>query len=717
MKKFFLFLIATVCMLFFWHIAAASTDHLVINQIQITGGSGKTTSDFIEIFNPTENDIDLKGMRLVKRTQTATTDTSIKSWTTSTIIKSNGYYLWASSGFTDIVTPDLITSDTLANDNGLALRLGALDTGTIIDSVAWGSGPSAFLEGSVFLPNPPANQSLLRQGDDTDSNATDFIITASNPHNSLSAGITPSPTPEPSPVPEPEPVSEPEPTQNTGPIYSSNVQISELMPNPDGKDDGEEWVELYNASDVAVDLSGWIVDDVGETDVPGGDAYIIPDGVGIAPSSYLVITLPLESFALNNTGGDTLRVFWPNKHQIVTATYTDTAKEDFSFAQKDNGFYAWTAIVTMGLPNQFVTVPTEGVTSVAANQIKINEIFPNPKGTDSGLEWVELKNFGTEPVSLNNWTLDDGEKDAEIGSSAVKILNLILYPASLAVVSIPAGKFSLNNTSDNVRLFNENKILMDYISYDKAVEDQSYSIIDGKWLWADPSPNADNVMVIIEPNVEKVNLVISEVYPEPSDSDTEFIEIQNIGDTTVDLDGFAISDKATTYKISNISLEPQAYYVFKKEQTKIALNNSGEEIVTLKNAEGNTVSQVTYEDAPKNQSYNLTADGKYVWSAKVTPGKVNSIVYTTTKPESVDVQTAEDPAIPVEAEIVADSLDGLPINEPAGQIAGATLAATEPLVQASVTNNHFVIWLIASFALNLVFCYILVKVMLKKGRV
>src|SRR3989338_4871477 len=112
---------------------AYTADHLVISQVQITGGAGHTTDDFVELYNPTDSDIDLNGMRLVKRTQTGTTDTLIKSWTSSTIIPAHRYYLWANSSYAAIaVTPDATSTDIISANNGVALRSGPNDTGTII---------------------------------------------------------------------------------------------------------------------------------------------------------------------------------------------------------------------------------------------------------------------------------------------------------------------------------------------------------------------------------------------------------------------------------------------------------------------------------------------------------------------------------------------------------------------------------------------------------
>src|SRR3989344_1999960 len=139
-------------------------NHLVISEIQITGGSGQTTDDFIEIYNPMDSAFNLNGHRLVKRTKTGTSDTSIKSWTSDAFIPAKGFYLWANSSYADIaVTPDATTAASIADDNGIALRLGAEDTGTIIDSVAWGEAENIFAEAARFPTNPDANQSLERK--------------------------------------------------------------------------------------------------------------------------------------------------------------------------------------------------------------------------------------------------------------------------------------------------------------------------------------------------------------------------------------------------------------------------------------------------------------------------------------------------------------------------------------------------------------------------
>jgi hypothetical protein len=191
-------------------LSKSNVNHILISQIQITGGTGKTSNDFIEIYNPTSQQFNLKGYRLVKRTQTNTSDTLIKSWTVDTFIPALGFYLWANSNFADIsALPDSTTSETLSNDNGIAIRYGSNDTGAVIDSVAWGKAQNTFATSSVaftsnpFPLNPSAGQSLLRKswqngacfsasldsaignGCDTGNNVADFEwMQVSEPRNS-----------------------------------------------------------------------------------------------------------------------------------------------------------------------------------------------------------------------------------------------------------------------------------------------------------------------------------------------------------------------------------------------------------------------------------------------------------------------------------------------------------------------------------------------------
>ena len=179
-------------------------DHLVISEVQIAGE--KASYDFVEIYNPTNTPLDISGYKLRKRTSTGS-ESSIRVFPSGSIIKSNGYFLWANSedGYAESVGADVSSTATLAKNNSIALLS---PDGTIIDAVAWGESQNPFVEGSYFPKNPMANESIERKaqtsstnttmasggvdefngnGQDTDDNSADFVLRENpQPQNSLS---------------------------------------------------------------------------------------------------------------------------------------------------------------------------------------------------------------------------------------------------------------------------------------------------------------------------------------------------------------------------------------------------------------------------------------------------------------------------------------------------------------------------------------------------
>ncbi|GEM_PF-5635710 len=197
-----IFIVALASAAILPHAVLAAPDHLVISEVQISAGAGHTTDDFIEVYNPTTSAIDLKGLRLVKRSANNTSDTTIKSWVSSTVVPASGYYLWANTDYTTItVKPNVTTSQAIANNNAIALRRGPADTGTIIDSLAWGTANNGLGEGSSYPKNPPVGQTLAREHDvdnipqDADNNIEDFALAQPTPQSTPTTTQVPTPVP------------------------------------------------------------------------------------------------------------------------------------------------------------------------------------------------------------------------------------------------------------------------------------------------------------------------------------------------------------------------------------------------------------------------------------------------------------------------------------------------------------------------------------------
>ena len=110
--------------------------------------------------------------------------------------------------------------------------------------------------------------------------------------------------------------------------------------------------------------------------------------------------------------------------------------------------------------------------SAFGQQILINEVLYNPDGSDDGSEWIELCNPGSEPVSLDSWSIENA------GTSWSEVFNIStasLDPGEYLVVgygsaSLP-GSFSPNlqnggSASDGLRLVDSSGAVIDTVLYD-----------------------------------------------------------------------------------------------------------------------------------------------------------------------------------------------------------------------------------------------------------
>ncbi len=258
-----LVLISTVAIAFFLHsknASAAPATHLVISEVQISGvGVGTTENDFVEIYNPTDVDISLEGLRLGKKTS-GTSSANVVVFADEDVVPARGYFLWCNTDLSSSLTCDSSGSGTLSNDNSLGLIDGSLAAGIVVDAVSFGTPGTTFGEGTS-LTEPAGGTSVERKAnststessmgiggadelagnaEDTDDNSVDFVArSVPQPQNSSSdtepieASPTPSEEPTATPIPteEPTPTEEPSPTPTVEPTATPSPEPSET-PSP-----------------------------------------------------------------------------------------------------------------------------------------------------------------------------------------------------------------------------------------------------------------------------------------------------------------------------------------------------------------------------------------------------------------------------------------------------------------------------------------------------
>jgi hypothetical protein len=97
---------------------------------------------------------------------------------------------------------------------------------------------------------------------------------------------------------------------------------------------------------------------------------------------------------------------------------------------------------------------------------------------------------------------------------------------------------------------------------------------------------------------------ITEIFPNPTggDEEKEFVEIFNSGTSPINILNWSIGDAAKKYRIGDVGIAAQSYYVFYRPVTGISLNNSGEETVTLFDFSGEIIDSVVYSGVVANDS-------------------------------------------------------------------------------------------------------------------
>lgn len=306
-------------------------------------------------------------------------------------------------------------------------------------------------------------------------------------------------------------------SENTEQTVSTPTEwpiFSEALPNPEGSDSTEEWIELYNPYGETLNLNGLYLDDM----EGGSDSYELSGS--LSAESYLLVNIEDSGITLNNDG-DHVRLLGVDSEVLWDISYSDS-EEGMSYAAFDDS-YEWTDEATPGYENARSSSQSAEETEENANEtasetnyqdgdlsdeVAITEVFPNPEGSDIEEEWIEITNLSNSTINLGNWTLDDGE-----GGSKPFVFPdaTVLEPGESIVIFRVESGLALNNTNEVVQLLDFTSEVMDEIFYESSVEDFSYAEIEveevqsvqasleslgnavfSTWEWVSPSPGKQN---------------------------------------------------------------------------------------------------------------------------------------------------------------------------------------------------------------------------------
>jgi hypothetical protein len=370
-KRLIIFLIFFISIFFNYRVIAAGP--IIINEIMYSPDGPDAGHEWIEIKNIFSNSIDLTKWKFFDgdgTTNHGLNEPPKNGGQGSLVIPANGYailsgdavtFLSDHPGFGGILIDTVMslgnTSDVLRiiNNEGTVIdeasyskEMGAAGDGYSLERVNDYSNQfcvSQYLGGSAGLANVP-NCFVATPIPPTPTDSwvgTPTPFPTSSP-TTVGATINPTQTPTSSPTNVgATPIPIPSSSANVGAVISLN--INEFIPNPDGSDEENEWIEIYNAGETEVNLSGWKLKDASNKEYNFTNEKILAGG-------YLVLLRPQTKITINNDA-ETLSLIAPSGEVASQIQYSGGSQEGYSFARYAKNDWRWTNILTPGKVNQF----------------------------------------------------------------------------------------------------------------------------------------------------------------------------------------------------------------------------------------------------------------------------------------------------------------------------------------------------------------------------
>jgi len=254
-----------------------------------------------------------------------------------------------------------------------------------------------------------------------------------------------------------------------------------------------------------------------------------------------------------------------------------------------------------------------------ASSIIITEVMPDPKGTDSLYEWVEIKNISTTTLNLKEWQLNGSTlTDIQIKPKEIIILahdvNALKTLLNISNVVIKTT-VNLNNAGSTLEI--KRGVESNKFTYPKAKENITFELLEGNCGTIQLNPNGNsigkvnnscNTPAITNPNLpnqvpsiplENQKMIISKVCPFPTGG-FEFLEIKNTSSKAVNISNWLVYDSKNNDVLPSIEIQSQKSYTLYPK--KVTLNNDGDKI-TITNASKTYSNSLTYPKAKENECF------------------------------------------------------------------------------------------------------------------
>lgn len=427
------------------------------------------------------------------------------------------------------------------------------------------------------------------------------------------------------------------------------------------------WIELFNAGPDSVDVSGWKL-------VANGSDLMMLGGVSLAAGEYRVVFD--QQWPVFSSAGKIELVDGANS-VVDSFVWNASPAAGASLARAETGFTE-TFLTTAGRPNVVAArdlVCAEPVEPAPVNNtattgnIRLNELFPDPDGDETMLEFIELYNADAQPIRLQGWKVSDPVK-------TYVLPDVTLAAQQYWVIYRPESAITLNNDKDTVTLTDPTGLVVHQFAYASTVAEKSWNY-GADWYLGAPSPNDVNVALPAAPVPDPTptptpaptptptpsptpepspapqpsappTVLLTELYPVPASGEEEWIEVLNTSTEPVSLQGLSITDGVRTFTFAtNDTIGGSSYLLIPQSVSAIQLNNSGDHVMLVFG--GNIIDETTYGAITTGKSWSRLGDGTWEISAAPTPGTGNFNDAT----EPAPTPEAEGPSAPAESTTAA----------------------------------------------------------------
>jgi len=625
---------------------------LVINEvmqantsvIQDEGGLGQF-EDWFEVYNPTCVAVDTTGWSI-----RADDDVwLIPVATAPTLAPGDIVLFWASNKGDDPDTApageqhtnfalSATTGETLILIDELGRQVASVNPGPSVANESYGLNAN---DEYVTLTGAQVTPAALNPG----QTPTDCTVPTPTPTPTPTATATPTPTPTATATPTATPTAVPVVCAAAGStVVINEAQTRNDVTIADGDGDFSDWIELFNPTATAVDLTGWSISDAGAT-------FVLPAGATLPANGYLLIWAsdkgdPADAdfpgpagqihtnFRLSGSG-ETVSLADANGCPADTLDIPGL-EDDESFGRIPGGTGVFgPGFGTPGGPNGNQRLPFRQPCFSPDQRVRISRIVAkndglllDADGDDS--DFIELINTSLNDIDISLWQISDesakyvipGDVIIQAGGTVIIWASGkgdILDPAFPGPAGELHATFKLTSDGELVTLAEPSECIVEQVDYPPLGTNQSFTLVGSERAitMAGPQP-----VECAAPGTVRIVAVQAKNDSTRADEDGDFgdwLELRNTVDEAISLDGWLVADDSSMWMLpEGVGIEPGVDLLIWADEkdrggegqalhTSFKLGGDGETL-SVSSSAGCLVDTLTYPALDDDQTYRLGSD-------------------------------------------------------------------------------------------------------------